>query len=69
MLSGSSISIYNPDEEELLEEQKSDCLALKRTVLKGNQVDTGFWISAVYWSARTLFYQAEGVIGSKTQAC
>jgi len=69
MLAGSNICIYNPGEEELLEEQRSDCLAFKRTALNGKQVDTGFWISAVHWSARTLFYQAEGVIGSKTQAC
>jgi predicted nucleotidyltransferase len=69
MLLGSNCDAYKPDKTELLAEQKSDCLAFRNTVSQDSSVDFGFWISLIHWSARTLFYRAKGLVGSKTEAC
>lgn len=69
LLLGSNCEVFNPSEAELLIEQKSNLQSFKQAISEVSQSDLGFWMSSVHWSARTLFFRAKGVIGSKTQAC
>lgn len=68
-LLGTNCNTYNPIETEMLTEQESDSMAFKQTISQTNSLDIGFWISLILWSARTLFYRANRIIGSKTEAC
>jgi len=68
-LLGTNCNIYNPTETEILIEQLSDSLAFRKTISQNNSLDIGFWVSLIHASARTLFYRANRVIESKTEAC
>lgn len=67
MLLGNTCDIYNPSESELLNEQKTDCLAYRNTISRNCQSDIGLWISLIHWSTRTLFYLSNVEIESKTK--
>ena len=69
MLLESNCSTYNPSESELFAEQKSDLQAFRTAIADKSSIDFGLWISLIHWTARTLFYRANGSIGSKTEAC
>lgn len=69
MLLESNCSIYDPSEADLRKEQNADIRGFRSTIENGSQVDFGFWISLIHWCARTLFYRANGSIGSKKVAC
>lgn len=51
------------------EHRKNKLTLDKQAISEVSQSDLRFWMSLVHWSARTLFFRAKGVIGSKTQAC
>ena len=69
MLLGRNPQIYNSSELEILNEQKSDLISFKNSAMRGNDAEIGLWISTIHWCSRTLFYQANRKIGSKTDAC
>lgn len=69
MLLGSNCATYNPSRAELASQLKSDCQSFKSTMTQGSMFDSGFWVSLIHWCARTLYYRANGRIGSKTEAC
>lgn len=68
-LLGSQSETFDPNETDLLKEQKADLQGFRREIENGIRIDFGFWISLIHWCARTLFYRAKSAIGSKTVSC
>ncbi len=64
-----SCIIYDPGYAELVSQQMRDCLAFSRSLPRMKSSEMGFWVSLVHWCARTLFFQANGEVASKTEAC
>lgn len=69
MLLGRNPKIYNPNELEILNEQRSDLKEFRDAVMQSNDAEIDLLISIIHWCARTLFYMADRKIGSKTDAC
>ncbi|MDM7991820.1 MAG: nucleotidyltransferase domain-containing protein [Candidatus Fermentibacter sp.] len=63
------VPIYCPTADEILEEQKNDQRKLLAAMNPDSRPDFGLWISAIHWSARTIYYLDAAEITSKGKAC
>jgi hypothetical protein len=68
-LPGSVPAIYNPNSQEILEEQVREFRQIQESSMRMVESEFGRWMALVHWCARTLYFRRFGQIVSKRDAC